>query len=478
MIDVLIIGCGVTGASAAYELSRYNLSVMAVDRLNDIAGETTRANSGIVHAGFDPEPDSVIAKFNVRGNELIRALSVKLDVPYIQNGSLVLGFNEKDDRTIRDLYNRGLENKVPGIEIITAKQVLEMEPKLNSKITSALYAPTGGIVSPWELAVALAETAAKNGVIFSLDTDVTGIDHIDGGYLVKTSKGNYETRSVVNAAGLYADEVHNYLKQPDYKITPVRGQYYLLDKSAGDIVSRTIFQCPDEHGKGVLVTPTTHGNLLVGPSSENVDCRNDTDTSIETLHNVLQKAKLSVPDINIRENIRNFAGVRAVADTGDFIIREAFKRFFDLAGIKSPGLTAAPAMAEELVRMLSASGIELSSKDTFIDERKVIRFRYLSNEQRAKLINQKPSYGHIVCRCEKITEGEIMDAFNSPLPPTTLDAIKRRCHAGMGRCQGGFCSPKTIALIAERFGIDPLCVLKDRKGSYVLTGEKGIINNV
>ena len=473
MTDVLIIGCGIVGASAAYELSRYKLSVTAIDRLNDIAGETTRANSGIVHAGFDPEPGSVIAKFNVRGNERIRELCSKLDVPYKQNGSLVIGFNEKDKQTIKELYCRGLEHKVPGIEIISADRARQMEPNLSGKITTALYAPSGAIVSPWELAVALAETAAKNGAAFILNAEATGISRIDGGYLVTTSKGSFKTRAIVNAAGLYADDIHGFLRKPDFKIIPRRGQYYLLDKSAGDMVSRTIFQCPDKYGKGVLVTPTTHGNLLIGPSSEDVDYRGDVNTDTKTLQSILQTARHSVPGINIRENIRNFAGIRAVADTDDFIVREAEKNFYDLAGIKSPGLTAAPAMAEELVRMMAASGIELSLKDRFINERRVVRFRYLSSEERAELINKEPAYGRIVCRCETVTEGEILEAFDSPLPPTTLDAIKRRCHAGMGRCQGGFCSPKVIALISKRFNLDPADVLKDRQGSYILIGEKG-----
>ena len=473
IIDVLIIGCGIVGASVAYELSRFNLFVTAVDRLNDIAGETTRANSGIVHAGFDPEPGSVIAKFNVRGNEMIRELCSKLDVPYIQNGSLVIGFDEKDRLAIEVLHRRGLEFGVSGIEIISGDRARQMEPNLSHEISIALYAPSGGIVSPWELAVALSETAARNGVQFSLDTEVTGISRINGGYLVSTTKGVFKTRAVVNAAGLYADDVHGFLRKPDFRIIPRRGQYFLMDKSAGDMVSRTIFQCPNEFGKGVLVTPTTHGNLLIGPSSEDVECRDDTHTDTETLQRVMLTARRSVPGINSRDSIRNFAGVRAVADTDDFIIREADECFYDLAGIKSPGLTAAPAIAEELVRVMEASGLKLDLKDNFINERHVTRFRHLNGEERALLIKEKPAYGRIVCRCENVTEGEILDAFDSPLPPVTLDAIKRRCHAGMGRCQGGFCSPRIISLIAKRFNLDPVDVLKDRQGSYILSGVKG-----
>ncbi|MCL2068806.1 MAG: NAD(P)/FAD-dependent oxidoreductase, partial [Oscillospiraceae bacterium] len=393
MIDVLIIGCGITGVSAAYELSRYKLSVTAVDSLNDIAGETTRANSGIVHAGYDPEPGTFMARLNVRGSTLIRKLCEKLDVHYIQNGSLVIGFDDNDKATIENLYRRGAENGVPGLEIISGDEARKLEPNLSGGVICALCVPGGAVVSPWDLAVALAETAARNGVTFTLGTEVTGISRIDGGYLVTTSKGEFKARAVVNAAGLYADTVHGFLKKPDFKIIPSRGQYYLLDKSAGGTVSRTVFQCPNKLGKGVLVTPTAHGNLLIGPSSESVDSRGDTATDAKALAFVLETAKRSVPGLNIRENIRSFAGVRANCDADDFIIREAEKNFYDLAGIKSPGLTAAPAIAEELIRMMEASGIKLSPKDAFIDERRVIRFRDLDNAQRAKLVRENPAYG-------------------------------------------------------------------------------------
>jgi glycerol-3-phosphate dehydrogenase len=473
MIDVLIIGCGVVGASAAYELSKYKLNVVAVDRLNDIAGETTRANSGIAHAGYDPEPGSFMARLNVRGSKLIKEICAKMDVHYKQNGSFVLAFDEKDRAVVQKLYERGLANGVPGVEIISGDKARELEPNLSKEVLCALSIPTGAIVSPWDLAVALAETAARNGVKFELGADVTGIKKIDGGYSVATSKGEFKAKAVVNAAGLYADDVHGMLKKSDFKILPSRGQYYLLDKSAGAIVSRTIFQCPNEFGKGVLVSPTAHSNLIVGPSSENVDERSDIATDRTTLDKVLEAARKSVPGINIRENIRNFSGVRAISDHDDFIIREAEKGFYDLAGIKSPGLTAAPAIAEELLEMMSKSGFALAKKDNFIDERRVIRFRYLDGNARAELIRKNPAYGRMVCRCENITEGEIAEAFNSPIPPRTLDAIKRRVHAGMGRCQGGFCSPKIIAQIAKNFGINPIDVLKDREGSYFVTAEKG-----
>jgi len=474
MLDVIIIGCGIVGSAAAYELSRYNLSVMAVDRLNDIAGESTRANSGIIHAGYDPEPGTAMAKLNVRGSGLTREICVKLDVPYKQNGALVVAFDGSDRAVVEKLYRRGLENNAAGgLEIISGDRARELEPRLSAGVVCALSAPGSAIVSPWELAVALAETAARNGVRFTLGAKVTGIGRIDGGgYAVATTKGEFKARAVVNAAGLYADEIHGFVKEPDFKIIPDKGQYYLLDKSAGGTVARTIFQCPNEKGKGVLVTPTVHGNLLLGPSNDDVDCPDDAGTDAQTLSHVLQTASRSVPGLNMRENIRNFAGVRALSDAPDFIIREADKNFYDLAGIKSPGLTAAPAIAEELARMMGSS-FEMSLKQGFIDERRVTRFRYLDGEQRAALVREKPSYGRVVCRCESITEGEILDAFESPVPPSTVDAVKRRVHAGMGRCQGGFCSPRIIGLIASRFGVSPAEVLKDREGSYIITGEKG-----
>jgi glycerol-3-phosphate dehydrogenase len=475
MIDVLIIGLGVVGAAISYELSKYKLSVTALDKLTDVAGEATRANSGIVHAGYDPEPDTDMAKLNVRGAKLIKDLCRKLDVHYKQNGSLVIGFDEADKKTIKTLFERGKQNGISDLEIISGDRARELEPNLSNKIICALNVPSGGIISPWDLAIALAETAARNGVVFKLNTEVVGIEKIgDGsGYSVKTSRGEIKTKMIVNAAGLWADKVHGLLKPCDFKITPSRGQYYLFDKTAGGAVKRTIFQCPNELGKGILVSPTAHGNLLIGPDSENVDCPSNVSTCRLGLQSVLEIAKKSVPNLNIRESIRNFAGVRAISTMKDFIIRESEKNFFDVAGIKSPGLSAAPAIAEKVVELMKNSKVKFSEKEKFVDERRVVKFRHLSREEQKEIIQKNPAYGRMVCRCESITEGEILEAFNSPIPPTTLDAIKRRVHAGMGRCQGGFCSPKIIALIAEKFNIKPSEVLKDRCGSYIVIKEKG-----
>jgi len=473
VIDVLVVGCGIIGTAAAYELSRYNLKVKAIDRLNDIAGETTSANSGLIHAGFDPEPTTLMARLNVRGSELTRVLCEKLDIPYKQNGAFVLGFNKDDEAVINKLYHNGVENKIEGLEVISGDKAREMEPRLSKEAVCALSVPSAAVVSPWDFAVALAETAARNGVKFSLHTEVTGISAINGGYSVTTSNGEIQTKAIVNAAGLYADDVHGFLKKPDFKILPARGQYYLLDKSAGNVVSRTIFQCPNKYGKGIMVTPTVHGNLLIGPSYDNVELRSDVDTDPQTLEYVWQTAAKSIPGLNRRENIRNFSGVRAISDVDDFIIREANKGFFDLAGIKSPGLSSAPAIAEELISLMKTSGFKLSLKENFIDKRRVIRFRYADKLKRTEIIRENPAYGRIVCRCESITEGEILDAFKSPIPPTTVDGIKRRCHAGMGRCQGGFCSPRIIDLISKHYHISPKAVLKDYDGSYIITGIKG-----
>lgn len=458
MLDVLIIGCGIVGTAVAYELSRYKLNVTAVDRLNDIAGETTRANSGLIHAGFHPRPGTLMARLNVRGSILAKELCEKLDVPYKQNGALVLGFNETDRETIETLYNRGIANGVKGLEIITGEQARALEPQLSTEVICALNAPTAAVISPWEFAAKLAETAALNGVGFSLNTEVSGLAKTENGYIVHTSKGEFKTKAIVNAAGLYADKIHGWLQQPDFIIKPNRGQYYLLDKSSA--ISRTIFQCPDKKGKGILVTPTVHGNVLVGPSSEDVAYPNNTATETKTLEHVWDTATKSVPGLNRREIIRTFAGVRANTSSGDFIIREVQSGFYDLAGIKSPGLSSAPAIAEELVKLM---GGNFKLKENFIDTRRKVH----------KSIEENPAYGRIVCRCESITEGEIIDALHSPIPPTTLDGIKRRVHAGMGRCQGGFCSPRIIEIIAKHLNIPPQEVLKDRMGSYIITGVKG-----
>ncbi len=472
LYDCIIIGCGIIGAAAAYELSKYRLNVAVLEKGNDVAMGTTRANSAIIHAGYDPEPGTVMARLNVEGNRLAAELAGKLDIPYKAVGSLVLAFDETDLGTIQHLYENGVANGVPDIRLLSAEETLAMEPHLSREVKGALYAPSAGIVSPWEYALALAETAVRNGVELHLDSDVTAIEALpEGGWRLATSSGVYEAKAVINAAGVHSDAVHNLAVKPDFKIIPNRGEYYLLDKSEGTRVSHVIFQCPSAVGKGVLVSPTIHGNLIVGPNAEDVGDGDNTACTASGLEFVMNTARRSVPDINFRDSIRNFAGVRAVSDQPDFIIQEAAPRFIDLAGIKSPGLSAAPAIAIEAAGMLEKSGIALEKKDSFIDERRRVRFSELTPEEKNELIKENPLYGRVICRCETVTEGEIVAALHTPIPPRSVDGVKRRVNAGMGRCQGGFCGPRVVEILSREGKVPPTEVLQDGVGTNLLTGE-------
>ena len=471
MVDVVIVGGGVCGCSLLYELSRYKLSAVLVEKENDVSVGTTKANSAIVHAGYDPHPGTKMARYNVEGNALVKELCEKLDVPYQQIGSLVLAFDADQDALVRELFDRGTQNGVPGMKVLSAEEVREMEPNVSPEVTSALYAPSAGIVSPWELAIALAETAVKNGARVELNSEVTAIQPIDGGFRVTAGGKEIDTRFVVNAAGIWSDKINDMAAPHTFTVSANKGEYFLLDKSQGTLVNRVIFQCPSKVGKGVLVSPTVHGNLIVGPNAEDAE-KDDLGTTGDGLAFVRKMALRSVPDINFRDSIRNFAGLRANTEIDDFLVGETDQKgFFNIAGIKSPGLTSAPAIARDMVRMLGEAGLALDPKEAFVDERHVVRFKHLSHEERAAAIAKNPLYGQIVCRCETITEGEIVDALHRPLPPCSIDGVKRRCGSGMGRCQGGFCGPRVQQIIARELGIPQEAVMMDRAGTAVITGE-------
>nr|WP_319489780.1 NAD(P)/FAD-dependent oxidoreductase [uncultured Caproiciproducens sp.] len=474
MYDVVIIGCGVIGAATAYELSRYDLKIAVLEKENDIADGTTKANSAIVHAGYDPEPGTAMAHLNVRGNAMIEEIAKKLSVHYQKCGSLVLAFNEDDLHVIYRLYRQGVINGVPGIRVLNTQETLAMEPNLSTEIKGALYAPSGAIVSPWELCIAMADTAKRNGVDFFLNSKVDRIERTGTAYRLYCGDKMYEAARIVNAAGLHSDDVHNLVAaKPEFRIIPSKGQYYLLDKSQGSLVSTVIFQCPSKVGKGILVSPTVHGNLIVGPDAVESKEDDDVSTTQSGLDFVREIAVRSVPGINFRDSIRNFAGVRAQSERSDFIIEESktAKGFINLAGIKSPGLTSAPAIALECIKILEKTGVYLKKKENFIDERNKVNFKSLSPDEKEALIEKNPLYGRVICRCETITEGEIVDAIHSPITPRSVDAIKKRCNAGMGRCQGGFCGPRVQEILARELHIPLEDVLLNKDGTFILTGE-------
>ena len=477
MYDVLIIGGGVTGSAIARELSRYDLKTALFEKGEDVCSGTSKANSGIAHAGFDAAPGSLKAKMNIRGSQMMEELSWKLDFPYKRNGSLVLCFDEKDRPRLEKLLQQGKENGVEGLEILEKKELLALEPALSEEVVCALHAPTGGIVCPFKLTIALAENAAVNGVEFHLNEGVKRVQPgTVEGYTVETGKGTYETRIVVNAAGLYGDEIHNQVSGEKLHITPRKGEYCLMDKKIGQLVSHTIFQMPTAMGKGVLVTPTVHGNLMVGPTATDISDKEGVDTTAEGLDEVLKKAALSVKSLPRGVTITSFAGLRAHEDHDDFILGEVKDApgFFDAVGIESPGLTSAPAigewMAEKIVEKLRKTQ-KVDEKKDFQETRKDIpNIASMDQAEAAALIAENPAYGTIICRCEKVTEGEIIDAIRRPLGARSLDGIKRRTRAGMGRCQAGFCSTKVMDILARELGIPLEEVTKAGGASRMLTG--------
>lgn len=477
MYDVLIIGGGVTGSAIARELSRYDLKTALFEKGEDVCSGTSKANSGIAHAGFDAVPGSWKAKMNIRGSQMMEELSRKLDFPYKRNGSLVLCFDEKDRPRLEKLLQQGKENGVEGLEILEKKELLALEPALSEEVVCALHAPTGGIVCPFKLTIALAENAVVNGVEFHLNEGVKRVQPgTVEGYTVETGKGTYETRIVVNAAGLYGDEIHNQVSGEKLHITPRKGEYCLMDKKIGQLVSHTIFQMPTAMGKGVLVTPTVHGNLMVGPTATDISDKEGVDTTAEGLDEVLKKAALSVKSLPRGVTITSFAGLRAHEDHDDFILGEVKDApgFFDAVGIESPGLTSAPAigewMAEKIVEKLRKTQ-KVDEKKDFQETRKDIpNIASMDQAEAAALIAENLAYGTIICRCEKVTEGEIIDAIRRPLGARSLDGIKRRTRAGMGRCQAGFCSTKVMDILARELGIPLEEVTKAGGASKMLTG--------
>ena len=472
MYDVVIIGAGVSGCASARELSRYDLKICVVDMEEDVCCGTSKANSAIVHAGFDAENGSLMAKLNVEGSEMMEELSKELDFHYKRNGSLVVCINEEEKDNLQKLYERGVKNGVKDLRIIDRDELVKLEPNISDQAVAALYAPTGAIVCPFGMNIAFAENAAANGVEFKFDTKVTGFEKKEENWVVKTSQGDIETKYVVNAAGVYADVFHNMVSEDKIHITARRGDYCLLDRSVEGFVTHTIFQLPSKYGKGVLVSPTVHGNTLVGPTAIDIEDKDGTNTTQQGIDELTQKAGTTVKNLPIRQVITSFAGLRAHEDGHEFIIKELedAKGFIDCAGIESPGLSSAPAigkMVAGIVKDLTGA----KERADFISTRKgILDPKTLSKEEYAALIKEKPEYGNIICRCEMITEGEIMDAINRPLGAKSLDGVKRRTRAGMGRCQAGFCSPRTIEILARERGVDPSEITKSGGESKIIVG--------
>ena len=479
MYDVAIIGAGVIGSAIARELSRYQANICVIEREEDVCNGTSKANSAIIHAGFDAKPGSLKAKLNVRGNEMMDSLSKDLDIPFTRNGSLVVCTKDQDRNGLEDLLEKATLNGVPGCRIIEREELIKMEPNLSDDVTCALYAPTGGIVCPFHMTMAFAENACMNGVSFFLNTKVTDIQKSEEGYKIKTlhtdsnTEEIFEAKVVINAAGVYADELNNMVSENKLHITARKGEYCLLDKDAGTHVTHTIFQLPSKMGKGVLVSPTVHGNLLVGPTALDVEDKEALNTTGEGLGSLAATSALSVKNVPMRQVITSFAGLRAHEDGNDFVIGEATdaKGFINAAGIESPGLSSAPAIGE-MIAGIAKDILGLTEKEEFIATRKgILHPETLSLEERNALIKDCPAYGNIICRCEMISEGEILDAIHRPLGARSLDGVKRRTRAGMGRCQSGFCSPRTMEILERELSMSMYDVTKNGVGSSFVIGK-------
>ena len=468
--DVVVIGAGVVGALISLELSKKDIRVAMLDKCNDVAMGTTKANSAIVHGGFDAANGTLKAKLNVRGTALMPQLCADLAVPYRNNGSLVLAFSEEEMEHVHTLYERGQKNGVPRLSVIDKAAVKAMEPHVSDEVVGALLSETAGIVCPYELTIAATEVAVTNGVEFLRNCAVESIQANNDGFVLSTTCGEIEASYVINAAGVHADDVARMIGDDSISIIARKGEYYLLDKSYGYIADHTLFQCPTKMGKGVLVTPTVDGNLLIGPSALDVEDKDDVDTTAEGLSFILEKAKKTVPELNTRGAITSFAGMRAHPVTDDFIIgfSEKNDRFLNVAGIESPGLSAAPAIAE-MVRDLLTEKAALSEKAQYKTKRTPpVRFRHMSKAEREALIAKNKAYGRVICRCETITEGEILDAIHAPAGARDVDGVKRRTRAGMGRCQGGFCGSKVLEILARELNVPMNDITKFGGASKIL----------
>ena len=487
MYDVIIIGAGVSGCAVARELARTEMKIAVLEKASDVCEGTSKANSGIVHAGYDAVPGTLKARLNLAGSRKMEALSKELDFSYKKNGSIVLCFDEKDIGKLEELKARGEANGVEELSILNREELLALEPNVGDDAVAALYAPTGGIVCPFGLTIALAENAAVNGVEFCFGEEVETIERKEQGYLIRTGNGGYEAKVVVNAAGVYADKLHNMVSDSKMEIVPRKGEYLLYDKKVGNLVSHTLFQLPTALGKGILVTPTVHGNLLTGPTALDIPDKEGTQTSADGMKQVGAKAALSVKNIPGREVITSFAGLRAhvtvsprvaeavTAMEEDFVIGEAAGApgFIDVAGMESPGLSCAPAVGEYVAEMVRAI-LKPREKKDFVSTRKGIPcMESASDEERQRLIKENPAYGNVICRCEMVTEGEILEAIRRPLGAKTTDGVKRRTRAGMGRCQSGFCNPKVVEILARELNVDEGAIRKAGGNSWYLLETAG-----
>ena len=474
MYDIAIIGAGVVGSAIARELSRYAWKTVVLEKRLEVSEGTTKANSAIIHGGYDAIPGTLKAKLNVLGSAMVKDLAKELDFPFQAIGSLVIAFNQEEEKILDKLYARGLENGVDGLSIISHDEILALEPNVSDEATKALLCTGAGIVCPFNMTYALIENAMANGVTLLRDHEVKDLKRVEEGYTITTNQEELTARLVINAAGIETERIAAMLGETDYEIKPRRGEYRLLDRSEGDMVGHVIFQTPTELGKGVLVTPTVWGNLMIGPDSIEVG-EDMPSTTKAGLARIDAQAIKSVPRLNFSKTIRVFSGLRATPDTGDFMIYASKKNpgFIHAAGIESPGLASSPAIAKMVLSLVLETGmLPVDKKYQVIEKRVGIKaFSKMDRAEREEMVKTNPRYGNIVCRCETVSEAEIIQAIRRPAGAVTTDGVKRRVRPGMGRCQGAFCGPKVISILAKELNIPEEEVLKDSKGSQIIVGK-------
>lgn len=471
MVDVCIIGGGVVGCAIARELSRFHLSIVLLERHSDVSEGTTKANSAIVHAGYDAKPGTRKARDNVAGNRIFASWCDELATPYRNNGSLVVAFTEEEKNGLSALLERGRTNGVGGLRLLEQDELRAREPNLAPEVLAALLAETGGICCPYQLTIDLATHALLNGVDIRLDSPVRSIRRVEGGFALDTPGQTVRCRMLVNAAGVHADTINDQLSEDRFRILPRRGEYWMIDKTFGDAFRSTIFQMPTALGKGVLITPTVEDTLIIGPNAEDIGDGDDVRTTAEGLAAVLRVARRSWPDMPGRQFITQFAGIRAHSDRDDFIVGRSadVAGYYLAAGMESPGLTAAPAIAVELAEMIADDAGARRKEDFLPPYRQATPFRLLTPDERAARVRADPAWGRMICRCEQITEAEIVEAIQRPLGARTVDGVKRRTRAGMGRCQGGFCQPRVLEILSRETGLSPLDLSKFGGGSRILS---------
>ncbi len=470
--DILIIGGGVVGTAIARSFSKYKLNVALVEKEAEVGFGTSKANSGIIHAGFHDQPGTFKAKLCIAGNAMFDQVCEELDVPFKRCGGLLIALEDQKLQVLEELKAQGETNKVPGLKIIKDNSLFQMEPNLTREAKAVLYAPTVGIISPYELTIALAENAQQNGVRIFLDAKVKNITSVDGELkCVETRRGFILANYVINAAGLFADEIARMAGDANLMVVPRKGEEYILDKKKAGLVKHVIFPLPQEESKGILIIPTVDGNLMIGPTAKVIEDKFDLSTTAQGLRIVLEEAKRLIPQITAKDIIASFAGLRATNENGDFIIEppRKVKGFVNVVGIDSPGLTAAPAIAEMVVDILAQEGLKLALKEDYQPSRRWIRFRELSPEQKDELVKKDKRYGNIVCRCETVSEKEVIDAIHRGA--RTLDGLKFRTRVGMGRCQGGFCTPRMVKILAKELNIPLQEVTKRGNESNILWGK-------